>query len=153
MDDIGLIIANILANGYRDVLTRKGKVATRRTINSITPGQRIRSEGVTAYIIADRGLFFIQSGKRANTKLPVRKVSGGFELVPRLKEWSDAVGFGGSDFMLARAIAKKSRAGIDITGQVLNENMKIITDTIGMASTDEIKKQIGAQLRDTFKNF
>lgn len=153
MDGVGIRVSTILAEAYRRVLTQKNKIATRTTINSIKGGHRKNRDGVTAYVSADRGLFFIQSGKRANTKLPMKKTGGKWRLVERLELWKNAVGFGGPDFLLARSIARKSRKGIDITGQVLEEERANIMHEIGVEVTDEVENVLVQELKDAFKNF
>ena len=152
-NSVGIAVSNILADAYRRILAEKKKIATRSTINSITPRHRLKKDGVVAYVESGKGLFFIENDKRANTKLPVRKVGGKFKLVPELEAWKKAVGFGGPDYLLARSLAKKPRKGIDITGMVLEDERANIAFEIGQIVTDDIEKTTVNELRNAFKNF
>jgi len=150
-DKLGILISKILADAYRRLLQEKKKVATRTTINSIKGDYRLTKDGVTAFVEADQGLFFIEKGRRPGGKLPVRKVGDKFRLVPRLQLWKNAVGFGGSDFLLARAIAKKGVKGVDITGEVLDAERVNISYEVGVTVTEDITDVIVQELKNNLK--
>jgi len=101
------------------ILRKYRKVVTGRTIRSLETESERGPTSHSVDLYADKSWLFIEKGKRANTKLPV--IGGTFELVPELKAWKAAVGFGGSDYMLARAIARKPRKGIPLTDDLLRE--------------------------------
>lgn len=134
-------IVTLLEQTYKSVLVENRKVATRRVLNSIKGQFQEQAKGAIIKILADQGLFYIESGKRANTKLPVRKVGDKFELFPRIQEWRDVVGFGGSDYQLAKAIAKKARKGVPITEIVLQRALP------------QIRLLVRQWLRNEFTNF
>lgn len=100
-------------------LRKNDKVATGKTVQSIRGETKRTKEGIDIYIYGAGGLKYIIEGKPANTKLPVRKVGNTFELLGSLKDWKNIRGFQGSDFILARAIARNKREPIDISGQTL----------------------------------
>lgn len=136
------IVAKELAEGYREVLKKYKKVATGRTIRSIEPGHRITETGFVAYVEANIGLFYIQSGRRKGAKLPMEKRGGSWYLKPRLELWKQAVNFGGPDFLLARAISRKGIKGIDITGEVIELKLESILDTMSLAVEDDMAESI-----------
>lgn len=76
----------------------------------------------------------------------MRKVGGKFELFPNLKEWKDAIGFGGPDFLLARAIAKNKREPVDVAGKTLEvyESLygKDLRKTLLTLTVTEMRKDI-----------
>lgn len=151
LNAIGIGVGNILERHYKQVLAEKGKIATRRTINSINPSYKVTGDSVNIKVSADKGLFFIQSGKRANTKLPLKKSGDRFVLVDRLAEWKGAVGFGGTDYLLARAIAKKARKGIDITGIVIDRSKTELNKFISNEVVNEFRDVLVADIRQVFK--
>lgn len=97
-------------------LQQNGKVVTGRTAESVSAKTDFASSDSKADILVTGGdgMKFIIEGKAAGTKFPVRKVGSRFELVPELKAWKAVVGFGGSDFLLARSIANNPRAPVDL---------------------------------------
>ena len=151
LNRIGVGIGNVLEKYYKQVLTEKGKIATRRTINSIDPSYKVLGDSVNVKVTADIGLFFIQSGKRANTKLPLKKQGDKFVLVDRLKDWKSAVNFGGSDYLLARAIAKKARRGIDITGIVIDRSKDELNRFIAQSAAANFRDVIVTDIKNVFK--
>jgi len=153
MERVGIRVSNLMVEAYKRILIEKKKVATRTTIKSLKAGHRLRKDGVTAYVSADKGLFFIQSGRRPGGKLPMRKTGGQWRLVERLEKWKRAVNFGGPDFLLARSIARKGVKGVDITGMVLEEERANIAHEIAQAATEDIKDVTVRELRNAFKNF
>ena len=105
-------------------LSRNNKIVTARTVKSVRAVTVFNSDSFCVEAYGGEGLPFIVTDKPANTKMPLdfvgtetgptgrsRKV---FELKPRLKDWKAVIGFEGSDFMLARAIAKNPRKAVDI---------------------------------------
>ena len=145
---LGQQICEQLEDTYRTVLIENNKVATRRVFNSIRCTPLPFRSGIAAQVFADIGLRFIESGKRANTKLPVRQVNGEFRLVERLEEWADEIlGQDRSDYLLARSIARRSRAGVDITGEVLRRVTPRIRELIAAYVLDESRVQIAGFFR------
>lgn len=105
-------------------LVRNNKVVTAKTIRSLRAQSVVYDDALEVEVYGDMAIQYIQEGKPAGTKLPVdykgtRTGRGGkpvkvFELKQHLKDWKAAVGFGGTDFQLARAIADNARAGVDL---------------------------------------
>lgn len=113
-------VQNDLITSAVVALRNNGKVVTGKTAQSIRGESERGKEGIDILIYGSEGLEYIISGKPANTKMPVKKVGGRFELLGSLKDWKAIVGFGGSDFLLARAIARNKQEPIDIPGQTLD---------------------------------
>lgn len=110
-------------------LSRNRKIITARTVKSVRAVTIYGNNEVSFEAYGGEGLPHIMTDKPANTKYPLdfkgyeigptgrrRKV---FELKPYLKDWKAVVHFGGSDFMLARAIAKKERKAVDISFEAI----------------------------------
>lgn len=146
-----LIIEIYIEEGYKPVLQANKKVVTRRTFNSFEGDFTASSNNLRIVLTADKALFYIENGKRANTKLPVKKVGGTWQLVERLEEWKDAVNFGGTDYQLAYSIAKNRREGIDISGQAKQRVNKKILEAISTFFRTEIPLQITEQLKEIWR--
>lgn len=130
-------------------LQKNNKVVTGRTAKSVD-AKTVFSSSIS---VADINVFggggfpFITQNKPPNTNLPVRKVGSGFELVPELKSWKAAVGFGGSDFLLARSIAKNPRAAVDIVSPAEEIFLKRTKGILPAA----LAKLIGTELKNNFE--
>jgi len=98
-------------------LVRNRKVVTKITLNSIRVVTTHIGNLVTYDVFAGGGYVFIQRGKRANTKFPVKKVGNTFVLVEPLRKWKAAKGLSIPDFLLARSIATNPRRPINLIGQ------------------------------------
>jgi hypothetical protein len=129
-------------------LQRNNKVVTGQTAKSVKGTTSLDSSRSIANIgvLGGGGLPFIIKDKPPNTKLPLRKVGDSFELVPSLKAWKRAVGFAGSDFLLARAIAKNPRPAIDIAGEAMDIFIKRTSGKIPKA----FAKIVGAEIKKNF---
>lgn len=145
-------VARLTLEKYGEILSRLNKVATGRTRNSLHYEYDVTPTEVSIKIRSDVGLLFIELGKRANTKLPVRKVNGVWQLVPRLEEWRKAVGFGGTDWQLAYTIAKNPREGIPVTDMVLQELRPIFAALLLQDAKDVIVSTLRQQTKEVFKN-
>lgn len=110
-----LKIADILRDEFRRELALKGKIATRDTWNSIETIVRSTVSKDVVDVMGGVGWRHIEVGKRANTKLPVRKNGDKWELLEPLKRWKDTMAPNIPQFPFARAIAKRARAGIPLT--------------------------------------
>lgn len=129
-------------------LQRNGKSVTGFTAKTVDAKTSFSSSTNIADIpVTGAGGFpWITKNKPPNTKLPVRKVGSGFELVPELKNWKAATGFGGSDFQLARSIAKNPRIGIDIATPAAEIFLKRTKGILPVA----LAKLIGKELKKDF---
>ena len=129
-------------------LVKNGKVVTARTVKSVRAATTFNGERAEFEAYGGGGLPFIVQDKPANTKLPVvfvgtRTGRGGrevkeFELVAPLRDWKNVVGFGGSDFLLARAIAKNPRKAVDIATAAF--------DYLNKKTVPKIAKRFGSLL-------
>lgn len=127
-------------------LQQLNKVVTAKTAQSIrTESARTATEAGTS-VYGSEGMKFIIDGKEANTKLPMRKVGGAFELVQNIKDWAAVVGFDGPGFLLARAIAKNKREPVDVAGKTLEvyESLygKDLRKSILTLTVSEMRKDI-----------
>lgn len=117
-------LAGSLTNYTKLALVSFGKVATGGTLRSVRwvgLGNRNAAQfGVASHgtfkrqVIAGKGLFFIQSGRRAGAKMPVRMVGTGprggkiFEPLPALIQWFNALNIPKSAwFPILRAIKRR----------------------------------------------
>lgn len=127
-------------------LQQLNKIVTGKTARSIrTETMRDASE-VSISVFGGEGMKFIIDGKEANTKLPMRKVGGKFELVQNLKDWNVVTGLNIPDFLLARAIAKNKREPVDVAGKTLEvyESLygKDLRKSILTLTVSEMRKDI-----------
>lgn len=123
--------------------------ATGKTERSIETVVSERTDTVIGFSTSGAGAIpFVIEGKPANTKLPVRKTANGFELVTDLQEWKKIRGFGGSDYLLARSIARKAKAPVDLGAESLrvfdqiNRNKDLI---------DTFTENLANNIEDGFK--
>ncbi len=123
---INLIDKSIIQGIQNDLVT--STVVTLKELNKIVSGATARSirgeteidnDEATINIFGGFGLKYIIEGKPANTKYPMKKEGNKFVLVDELRYWKKLVGFQGSDFVLARSIAKNKRDGIDVAGKTI----------------------------------
>lgn len=133
-------------------LRKQDKVVTGKTARSIRGETKRSKQGIDIYIYGSGGLKYIIEGKPANTKLPVKKVGNTFELLGSLKDWKNIRGFRGSDFVLARAIARNKIEPIDIAGQALeiynsNYASKNISPLLSF-SASQLGKQISKNINE-----
>lgn len=134
-------------------LQRNNKIVTGATarsakgITSLDSSRSIANVGV----IGSEGLPWIVKGKPANTRYPMRRVGDKFELVPSLKNWKRAVGFGGSDFLLARSIAENPRKPIDIAGEAMQIFLKRTENKIPSALARIVGKEIKQKFDESQK--
>lgn len=144
---LGQKVGILYVDEYKGVLTDYKKVATARTIRSISYEIIIRSNGVRIKIQADKGLFFIESGRKKGGKLPVRKTADGFELFPRLQEWVEAVGYGGSHYLLAKGISERGIKGIPITEIVLQQIAQEVDRLVVNIVREEVVQNLIRELK------
>lgn len=124
-------IENNLGTSVLVALARKQKIVSGKTAQSIRNELLTRSSDLLEMgSFGGEGMQYIIEGKRAGTKLPVRKVGDHFELVQALKDWKSLVGFKGSDYLLAKAIAENSRQGVDIPGMAADVFQERYVDNI-----------------------
>ena len=144
MADINLLGSAFFKELETDVLASVGvslvrhkKVVTARTVKSVRAVTTFSNTKVTISAFGGEGMPFIIKGKPANTKYPLdykgTKVGKSgrsvkvFELKPKLKDWKAVTGFGGSDFMLAKAIAENKREPVDIATVAISYLSKQVT--------------------------
>ena len=127
MSIVDLVPGSIIEKIQQDLLAssvialkQNDKIATAQTAQSMRAENKRTKEGAEILVYGAGGLKFIMNGKPANTKMPVRKVGNEFELLGSLKDWKAVRGFQGSDFLLARAIARNKKEPIDIAGETLD---------------------------------
>lgn len=122
-----------------------GKVATAKTVKSVRTESQKTNEDVSISVFAGGGAKYIVEGKPANTKMPVKKTANGWELVQELKDWKAVRGFEGSDWQLARTIAKNKREPIDVgtkTLEIFEQNFlnKFKTAILNFTTQEVIKE-------------
>ena len=132
-------------------LSRNNKIVTARTVKSVRAVTIFNSESVSIEVYGGEGLPYIMTDKPAGTKMPLdfKGIENGkkiFELKPRLKDWKAVIGFGGSDFVLARAIAKNPRPAVDIA----TEAIKYLSETISPKILKLFGKSLAAEISKDF---
>ena len=135
-----LVTAGVLA------LRRLGKIVTAKTAKSLRAESTVKKNKIDFALYGSGGIKYIMQGKPANTKLPVKKVGGKFELIQSIKDWKAVVGFGGSDFLLARAIARNKQEPKDVGGLTLEIYEKNYSDKISQQLFSIYAKAVGKEL-------
>lgn len=130
-------------------LQRAGKNVTGKTIRSIRSDSSIVDESLEIDTVGGGWVEYIIDGKPAGTKLPVENVGGEFRLVRDLENWKNVVGFGGTDFQLARHIADNPRPGVDIPGLALeiygDTASDLVSDIIATKTLERFGKDFNNQ--------
>lgn len=111
------LLSRMIRTSFQKALERHDKVATGDTLRSIAVKKKQTKSYLQFLVYAGDGFKYTQWGKRANTKLPVYKEGGKFHLVKPLAAWKKALGLTMPDFLLARSIARKARAPVDLIGE------------------------------------
>lgn len=128
-------------------LKRLDKVVSGQTAKSVRVDSERTEGAIESKVYAAGGMKFIVEGKKANTKLPMRKVGDRWELVPQLKSWKAIVGFGGSDYLLARYIAKNERAPVDVASETLTVFQELYGKQINSQLLSYAASQLGAEFK------
>lgn len=140
-------VRNDLGTSAVLALKRLDKIATARTAQSIRTEGAILNDGLEFDVYAAAGMKYIIEGKSPNTKMPVKKVGDKYELFPEIKDWKAVRNFRGSDFMLARAIARNEQKPIDVAGMTL----EIFQDIYGDKITSRLLTFYTSEVGDEFK--
>lgn len=142
-------VGTIAVKGYKDTLRKYKKYATKKTHDSIEYEISINDKELSVKIFAAKSLIYIEFGRRKGAKLPVQKVNGSFELVPELKEWVKAVGYGGSHYYLAKIISERGIKAIPITDIVIQTIEKEIQEImIDWFKIETVNKMISTVKRN-----
>lgn len=128
-------------------LKRLNKVVTAKTAKSVRVESQRTADSIESKVYAAGGMKYIVEGKPSNTKYPMRKVGDKWELVPELKDWKAIIGFGGDDFLLARAIAKKERAPVDVA----SESLTVFQELYGNKINRDLLTFTASKLGSEFK--
>ncbi len=112
-------VGGVILKEYRRQLAITKKVATRRTLESLESRVLGTVKGQVVEIWGGSGWRHIEVGKRANTKMPVKKTNDGWVLLEPLKEWHETVAPQIPRFLLARKIARDARAGVPLADSAL----------------------------------
>lgn len=140
----------LLVDTIKGQLVDARKVATKRTINSIQYEIAIQGDNIKITITADKSLLFIESGRRKGAKLPVKNVNGKFELVDRLQEWVDAVGYTGSHYLLAKGISERGIKPTNIINAAVDKISDEISDLLAEYAATNAIDLIGSQVNKLF---
>ena len=128
-------------------LKRLDKVVTGKTAQSIRTEVNEGAGELSIDLFGGGGMKFIVEGKKPNTKLPVKKVGQKFELVQELKDWKAIRNVKGSDFLLARAIAKNPREPVDVAGATL----EVYEELFGAKNNQQILNFTVSEIREEIK--
>lgn len=128
-------------------LKQLDKVVTGKTAQSIRTESERKEGLIEISVFGGAGMKYILEGKPANTKLPVEKKGNKFELVQELKDWKNIRNFKGSDFLLARAIAKNPRDPVDIASKAL----EIFNNLYGEKTGSNILTLVASDFAKEFK--
>jgi len=139
-------------------LSRNRKIVTARTIKSVRAVTTYNENSIEFEIYGGEGMPYIMTDKPANTKYPLDfkgtaigkngKTLKIFELKPYLKDWKAIVGFKGSDFILARAIAKKERKAINISTIAI----EYLSEKIGPKILSKFSRLLAVEIQTKFEN-
>lgn len=140
-------LESIIKTYLQNKLIQKRKVVTRETFESLDIKGQDNRQFIRISIKGSEAIFFIEAGKRANTKLPVKKVGNEWKLLGNLDAWKVEVGYAGSDFQLASAIAKNSRPPIPI----VNEAIKEALPEIEKAIIDHFKEYVPIEIANDLR--
>lgn len=128
-------VASTLLSEFQRILVTKGKVATRETYNSLESRIKTTGKGFAVEIWGGPGWRHIEKGKRANTKMPVKKVGETWVLLEPLASWKRLKAPNIPQFLFARGIARRARAGIPLTDPALERSWPRIEDRMAEAFT------------------
>lgn len=108
---------------YEIVLNEKGKIATRKTIESLTGDIKTGLTDINVKVITAVSLLYIEFGRRAGAKMPP---SGS------LDDWYAAVGIDPKlDYVIRRSIARKGIKPTPITQPVIDAAQGEIDELVG----------------------
>ena len=99
-------------------------------------------------ILAGGGMKYIVEGKPANTKLPMQKVGGEWQLFQRLSDWKNIIGFDGPDYLLARSIAKNKRDPVDVAGKTLEVFNKLYAPKLNKSIITLTAKEVAKRVKE-----
>lgn len=119
-------IAQSIKNYVKIALTRNHKIATGRTLKSIA-AERIldsASRGMfVRHVTGSRSWIYIQQGRRAGGKMPIRRNGNKFEPVPELILWFNALNIPRARwFPILRAIARRGIRPVNIRDRAVRES-------------------------------
>ena len=143
-------IGTLFVDEYQQTLVKARKVATRKTIISIDYELTITSTFVKVTITADKSLLFIEKGRRKGAKRPVKKVGDKFELVEPLQEWVRAVGYTGSEYLLAKGISERGIEPTKITEIVVERIDKELRELLNEYAAEKMTAYLDARLSEIF---
>ena len=123
------------------------KIVTAETARSVRGEVERGKDFADIDIIAGGGMKYIIEGKPPNTKLPMKKVGGEFVLFDRLKDWKNIIGFDGSDFVLARAIAKNERKPVDVAGKAMEIYNKLYAPQLSKTILTLTSKEVADRIK------
>lgn len=130
-------------------LKRLDKVVTGKTAKSITTDSNVGNEEIDISVFGGGATKYIIEGKPANTKLPMKKNGSKWELVQELKDWKAIRGFGGSDYLLARAIAKNKREPIDLGQKTLDVFNELYASKIESKLFSYVISSVTGEIKNT----
>ena len=132
-------------------LKARKKVVTGRTLKSLTGVSDESFRRAFIKVLSDPSLGYIISGRRKGAKYPGEVVDGKFELFPEVREWKEKVGFGGTDFVLARAISENGIKPTPIIQTVLARVQQRVYDIILDEWTEEVRTEVFSDIRQSFR--
>ena len=146
-EQLGEQVIEVILEEVRRQLELNSKVVTRRTYES-QRGVFLELQNRLQWVFfSDEALIFIESGKRANTKLPLQ-ANG--QLVERLQEWKDELNIDISDYVLAATIARNPRAGVEIIAPALEIAIPRVMGLIEIATARELERDLAERIRSRF---
>jgi hypothetical protein len=129
-------------------LKRKEKIVTGATAKSIRVESKRSEDSIESKVYGGAGMKFIVQGKKANTRLPVRKVGDRWELVQELKDWKAVKGLDIPDFLLARGIAKNKRDPVDMASETLTVFKELYGKSINNNLLAFMSSKLGAEFKE-----
>lgn len=142
----------ILVSSIKETLKLFRKVATRKTIRSVRYEVEIGNGKATVTVWAEKSYQYILSGRRKGAKRPVRKVGNKFVLVQELLEWTKAVNYTGSHYLLAKGISERGIKGVPITKIALGKVEKEVIEIITKYVSEGLAKGAADSFREQFKD-
>jgi len=147
-------LGQLLTNSVKTRLVQKRKVATAKTLQSIKMERVLDS--------ASRGMFRrhvtgrtawqnIQGGRRAGSKMPVRRVGNSFEPFPELVEWFTTFNIPRSAwFLIMRKIARDGIKPVDIRDAAVTAARPAMA-AISKATAERLAKEFALRVENGTK--
>lgn len=140
-------LATVYKTQFKIAIVRSKAIATGKTLKSVAIGKILDSPSRGIFkrtVSASRSWIYIQKGRRADAKFPIRRVGNKFEPVPELKEWFIALGIPKAAwFPIIRKIARDGIRPRKIRERMMRD-ARPLQAKFSSAAGNRIAKQLSA---------